>query len=439
MRPRKLIALSMFALAGGLTACGSSPDDPGNVPPDASGDGGSDPGDGGVEPPASPRVLYGFDRRHSPITRDVMERLRAIASASSGDQRVFAKVGDSMTYDNQFLRCFDGGNVDLGERVGLRPTIEYYLAGDADGSSPFARNSISAFNGATAEAMLADTPSRLERELAEIRPLLGVVMLGTNESRRGVPLDTFARNLWTIIDRMLEAGTIPLVSTIPANTSDAWADVQIPRFNLAIRGIAQGRQIPFVDLHRTLNSLPNRGISNDGVHLSVAPGGGCLWTASGLQHGYNTRNLVTIESLYVARLALEGTPSDDAAITLAGSGTPDDPYLAPWPFADIADTRRGEATITDHGCPGGRAQPGKELVYHFDLPRQVRLHAQVITRGSTDVDLQVIVDGACRARGDDSVTVTVGPGPIQIIVDTPVDDAEGEFLLVAGPRVNPPS
>jgi hypothetical protein len=55
------------------------------------------------------------------------------------------------------------------------------------------------------------------------------------------------------------------------------------------------------------------------------------------------------------------------------------------------------------------------------------------------VDAHVLAGGTCRASGDDSVIVTVGPGTIQIVVDTPVEAGEGEFLLLVGPRVNPPS
>ena len=419
-------AMPMLAVAG----CGSSnPDDTG-ASPDAGSDASPGAADAAVDPLPAQRVLYTFDRRHSPITPELVDRLAAVGSTATGGDLVFAKVGDSMSADREFLHCFDGGIVDLGDRAALASTIDHYMAGNAAGLSPFRRNSAAAYNGATAETLLAGTPPPLDEELAAIAPRLAVIMIGTNDIRRGGELGTFAANLWRVTERALANGTIPLLSTIPANTGDPWADVQIPRTNLAIRGIAQGLQVPFVDLHRALSPLPNRGISSDGVHLSVAPGGGCLWTSDGLQHGYNTRNLVTIEQLNRLRSALAGTASDPSAPTLAGAGLASDPFVVPWPFADIGDTRDGEALVGEHGCTSGRAQPGKELVYELTLPSQVRLHAQVITRDGTAVDVHVLAGGTCRASGDNSVIVTVGPGTIQIVVDTPVETGEGEFLLV---------
>jgi lysophospholipase L1-like esterase len=439
-------AVRFVALIGALAGCESSPAahapdaplDGGAVPPDAAGD--ETISDGGTEPPGPPpHVLYPIDRRHSPITPEIVDRLTALAAASTGKPLVFAKIGDSLTRSTEFLHCFDGGTVDLADRVALGSTITYYLSGVAGATSPFARTSLASFNGATAETMLGTDPPRLDPELAAIDPLLGIVMLGTNDVRRGRPLEAFARDLWTNSDRMLAAGTIPLFSTIPPNTGDPWADVQIPRVNLAIRGLAQGLQVPVVDLHRALGALPNRGISSDGVHLSIDPGGSCRWTASGLQYGYSMRNLVTIEQLHRVRAALAGTAGDPSADLRPGTGRAADPYRVPWPYADLGDVRTGEAAVSDHGCPGGRPLSGKELVYELTLPTQIRLHAQVITRDATDVDILVIAGGTCRAWGDDAVIVTVGPGTVQIVVDTPVAGSEGEFLLVVGPRANPPS
>jgi hypothetical protein len=435
--------LPALGLAVGLAACGSSGG--GDSAPD-----GIDPrpdagvqGDSNDDAPIAPRahVIYPLDRRHSPITPELVEYFASIDGANvvPGAERAFMKVGDSMTRASEFLRCFDGGTVDLADRAGLAPTIDYYMHGDAAGRTPYARVSDAAFNGATGELVLAGSPSPLASELAAFHARLGVVMLGSNDVRRGRSLDAFAGDLWAVADQLLDAGTLPLLSTIPANTGDAWADVQIPRFNLAIRGIAQGLQVPLVDLHRALSPLPNRGIGSDGVHLSIAPMGACVWTTAGLQYGYNTRNLVTVEMLNRVRAALAGVASDDVAEVRLGSGRADDPYRSSWPFADLGDTRTGDAVVDDHGCTNGRAQPGKELVYQLELPAQVRLHAQVIAGGATDVDIHVIAGGTCRGTGDREVIVTVGPGPVTIVVDTPDPASEGRFLIVAGPRVNPPS
>ena len=434
---------AVFA-AGCLVACGGGGADGNADDADAGVDGGNaEPGeDAGIDAPTDPgplgRVLYPLDRRHSPITPEVVQRLSTMAAAPRANQ-VFMKVGDSITFADEFLRCFDGGTVNLADRAALQPTIHHYLGGSIDDATPFMRASFSAYNGATSASLLEGSPSKLARELTASSARVGVTMIGTNDVRRGRSLDDLVTDLWTIVDAQLAAGTIPLLSSIPANSNDAWADVQIPRWNLAIRGLAQGRQVPFMDLHRALSPLPNRGLSSDGVHPSVAPAGACVWTSDALQYGYNMRNLVTIESLARVRAALAGTASDASATMLSGEGTAAAPHVVPYPFADLGDTRTGEALASTHGCGSMRANPGREVVYTIDLPAQVRLHAQVIDRGATDVDLHVIQGGDCKGAGDSSVVVTVGPGPVTIVVDTPAEANEGEFLLVLGPRVNPPA
>src|SRR5688572_23100139 len=90
---------TLFA-AGCIVACGGGAD--GELGPDAGpavdaglDDGGADasPDAPGTEPTA--RVLYPLDRRHSPITDEVVARLATMAAAPRANQ-VFMKVGDSI-------------------------------------------------------------------------------------------------------------------------------------------------------------------------------------------------------------------------------------------------------------------------------------------------------------------------------------------------------
>ena len=346
---------------------------------------------------------------------------------------MFAKIGDSITAAPEFLRCFDGGPVVLGTAAPLAPTIAHFLQGDAAGRSPFARVSVAAIAGATVQDALAGSPCAVERELDTIDPRIAVIMFGTNDVRYGRSLEAFAADLWTLVDLVIARGTIPLLSTIPANNGDAWADARIPWFNRAIRAIAQGRRIPLVDLHHVLAPLPARGLSSDGIHPSVAASGGCLLTEVGLTYGYNARNLITIEALDRTRAALGGSPADATAPVRAGRGLVGDPFIGALPLLDLHDTRAGVAAIASYGC-GGPAQVGHEVVYRLALSAPVTIEAHVITRGQTDVDVHLLVGGAtptaCVASGDRRVTATVGPGTAFIVVDAPAVASEGEYLLI---------
>ncbi|MCA9674541.1 MAG: SGNH/GDSL hydrolase family protein, partial [Myxococcales bacterium] len=389
-------------------------------------------------------VLYPEGRRHSPITGEVAAHLRAIADAGPGqDDHVFAKIGDSITEGAGFLRCFDGGKVDLDGRRRLRATIDHFLAGDADGVSPFARASVAAVSGWSARGPLDGTPSYLDQELATLAPRYATVMFGTNDvDYRGH--DRFASDLWTIVDTLIDHGVVPVLSTIPPRDDDAEVDARVPVFNQLIRALAQGRQIPLVDFHAELMALPDHGLWRDGVHPSTSHHGACDLTAEGLQSGYDVRNLITLEGLDRARRAVAGEAAPDHEAThRLGRGSHDDPFVADGATVDLGDTRGGERLIDRYdGCGADQDERGPEIVYRLDLDHEAVVEAYVVDRDDTDVDVHILagdLDGAaCVGRGHQDASATVGPGPVYVVVDS-FTDADGtahagEYLLAIRTR-----
>ncbi|MBA2543113.1 MAG: SGNH/GDSL hydrolase family protein, partial [Deltaproteobacteria bacterium] len=414
------------------TPSGNRPDD--GVPdPDAPTDSqpylpdASPPADGAPLPGGT--VLYAEGPLHSPITPAIAARLQAI-TAPGLSRQVFAKVGDSITVSPEFLYCFDG-SFDLGAHDELAPTLSYFKTGDAAGTTPFSRDSLAARGGTTAADALAGDPCTLESELAEVDPRIAVVMFGTNEVRFGWTLDAAGTKLWALIDQTITRGTIPILSTIPGTVGFAEGDAQIPSFNRIVRAIAQGRHLPLVDFNRALEPLPNNGISSDQLHPSAAPGGGCVLTTAGLQYGYNMRNLVTLEALARVDAALDGEPANGAAPTRAGSGVAADPFVGALPLVDLVATTAGESAISNHGC--GAPSTGHEVVYRVTLSQSTQLEAFVVDPDGVDVDVYIIAGGTC-VSGDASATATVGPGPVDIVVDARTAGSDGEFILVVQPR-----
>ncbi len=378
---------------------------------------------------SSAPVLYAEGNRHSPITAAVVARLKDIASAST-DPRVFAKVGDSITVAPSFFSCFDGGAVDLAGRSDLSATRSYFMAGDAAGTTPFARVSLAAKGGTTALDALTGNPSPLVQELTATEPKIEVVMFGSNEARYDWTADEFGTYLWTLIDATIARGTVPVMSTIPANTGYPAADARIPTYNRVIRAIAQGRGVPLVDLHLELEPLPDRGISSDGIHPSVAPEGGCVLTSAGLQYGYNVRNLLELEALGRTRAALAGTAANTTAPTRGGHGSEADPFTGLFPLVDLGDTRLG-FTHVPHGCG---ASSGRQVSYRLVIPRSMTIDAMVVDRPGTDVELRILVGGVCLATGSVTASATVPAGAVDVIVDARTPQDEGEFLVVIEPR-----
>jgi peptidoglycan/LPS O-acetylase OafA/YrhL len=414
---------SIAGVDGGVRGDGRRPDGDAMLDPDV--DASVDAATTGV----ARTVLYAEGLRHSPITAALAARLQAIAGATM-DARVFAKVGDSITVAPSFFSCFDGGAVDLGGRSDLSATRTYFMSGDAAGATPFARTSLAAKGGTTAKDALTGSPSPLAQELAAIDPQIEVVMFGSNEARFDWTFDEFGTNLWNLIDATIANGTIPVMSTIPANTGYAAADARIPTFNRVIRAIAQGRGLPLIDLHAALEPLPDRGISSDGIHPSVAPDGGCVLTPAGLQYGYNVRNLLELEALGRTRAALAGSPPDASAPTRDGQGSEADPFTGLFPLVDLGDTRLG-ATHVDHGCG---ASSGHEVAYRIAVPHGMTIDATVVDRPGTDVELRILVGGVCLASGSVTASATVPAGDVEILVDARASQDEGEYLLVVQPR-----
>jgi peptidoglycan/LPS O-acetylase OafA/YrhL len=379
------------------------------------------------------RVLYPEDQLVSPLTPDLAAGLARIAAPTAA-AHVFAKIGDSMTASASFATCFDA-SPDLGTHTELAATRSFFAAGDAAGSTPYARASLAATGGWTTTDELTGNPAPLDQELTALAPRYGAILLGTNDVRFGRAIDAFACDLWEVVDRTIARGTIPILSTMPAMHGDPGANARIPLFNRVIRAIAQGRGVPLVDLHRALAALPEDGLGSDGIHPTAAPEGACALTSSGLGYGYNWRNLLTLQALDRARRSTSET-IDRSAPRRAGAGSHASPYRAAWPLVDLADTRTGEATFSTYAC--GITATGHELVYRVDLGARTAIDAYAIGRAPVAADV-AILDGAlaataCVAGGAKTATATVGPGPVYIVVDSPTAMTEGEVVVVVQPH-----
>jgi hypothetical protein len=397
-----------------------------------------DDGPPGDAPAPLGHVLYREDQLLSPITSDVAAALVEIAARAPTAERVFGKIGDSMTATQSFVACFEP-TPDLGAHDNLAGTLAYFRDGNAAGATPYARSSLAAKGGWTTADLLnaSSGASPLARELAAIAPRYGLVLLGTNDVRFGRTVDAFGADLWAVIDQTIEAGTIPILSTMPAMHGDPGANARIPLFNRVIRAIAQGRSLPLVDLHLALSTLANEGISGDGLHPTVAPTGACALTEAALAYGYNQRNLLALQGLDRARRAVAGETLNPSAPRRVGTGTHADPFRGPLPLVELADTRAGEARFASYpGC--GLTTSGHEQVFRIDLTTATAIDAYVVDRGPVDIDVAILdgslAAGACVAGGDRQASATVGPGPVFVIVDSREVTTEGELVLVVQAR-----
>lgn len=410
----------------------------------------TDAGPADAEPPPEGPARYVGGRLHSPLTPWVRDRLLEYRARDNRQDDVFAKIGDSLTVSNAFLDCFAGPNVDLAGRVALQSTIDHFLGGDAGGTDPFSRESVAATVGWSAISALRGSPSPIDQELAAVDPRFAVVMFGTNDIQRD-NITAYADEMFDVVDLLLSQGVIPLLSSIPPRGDSAAADAKVPVYNAVVRGIAEGRQVPFVDLELALRALPGYGLAGDRLHGSTYQADGrylpCVFTQAGLQHGYNWRNLLTIEALnrVVGTLLDGGEAPDPPEAGPMGTGTPVDPILIDsLPFTHVADTREALSDVIDRypGCNAPQDESGPEIVYRLDLDQATTVRALVFDRGGIDIDIHLLGEpdpATCLDRDHNGFEASLEAGTWYFVLDTFVaadgTAAAGEYLwvLVADP------
>lgn len=386
--------------------------------------------------------FYPTNAVHSPLSSAVVDNIRSIVASGIGADDVFMSVGDSITVGSGNLRCFGGSAVDLGDYESLASTVEFFRNGDADGSEPFSRDSLSARVGKTAKWALSGSPSPVEAELNALEPSIALVQYGTNDMQFGSTfasaLPGFYSNLGDLLDVIVDDGVVPVLFTIPPRVDRESARSWVPMYNLAIRGIAQSRSLPLVDFNLTLADLPGHGLVGDGIHLGSAPSGACDLSEDGLRHAYNNRNAAALTALGRVSEALRTGEAQDAPAIREGDGTSDAPFvIGALPFVDAGDTElRGSTDVDRYDCSSAN-EGGAEVWYRLELSERTTIRAMVVDAAQTDVDVQIVgesLDGTgCVARNDRLVEITLDAGVHHIAVDTFVSAGTprgGEYLLM---------
>jgi len=223
---------------------------------------------------------------------------------------VFAKVGDSITAYEPFLFPIGDGKFDVGRNWRLLPVIKRFLARDlGDGMNSFNRVSHAGVRawGAEHALMVGLSPcpglTPMECEIQQIKPAFAIVMFGTNNVDRN--LEEFKPAMEKLVDILIAHGVIPVLSTIPDAPWTQQAAAEAHLANRFILELGVRRKIPVINYWRALQDLPDRGISADGVHPSVAPEGSGVFTESALRYGHNMRGYTWLMTLRKLTAALE--------------------------------------------------------------------------------------------------------------------------------------
>lgn len=404
---------------------------------------------GGDVPPAGP-ATYPADRVHSPITASVAEGLRERVDPSLAAD-VFMKTGASTDVNANNLHCFAGDDVELGRHGALADGLAFWLAGDAAGTSSFDRESAATEAGRSAGWAIEGDPAPIDVEIDAIAPSVALVHFGTNDMELGVTpltaLPGFYEAMSELLDALEARGVVPVLVGLTRRGDDPDADRFIGLYNAVIRGMAQARQVPWLDAHLAIDPLPGHGLGPDGLHLEAYDLGACVLDRSGLDHGYNVRNLEQLVSLDRLRRVLvedEGALDDDEPATAppTGTGLAREPFaIATLPFADARDTAvDGTAAIDAWGGCSDSDESGAEIVYTLTVEQDAPVRIVALDRIGVDVDVHLLgatVDPeGCVARDDTALATTLQAGTHHVVVDTWAGDGAahaGAYLLVVVP------
>jgi hypothetical protein len=236
------------------------------------------------------------------VPAEVSDAMRAVylrGIARGNDPTHFSIIGDCQNVSSYFLATFEKpGDYSLGaEYEYLRPTIDYY-------QGSFSRVSLAVQGGYNAAAVISPLradpkkcnpgESPLDCELNAWRPTIVIVSMETWWSHK--PAEEYDKYMRKVLDRIIEFGAVPIIATKADNLE---GDHSI---NAAIAQLAYEYEIPLWNFWAAVQPLPDKGLSDDGFHLTFARN--FFDDPKRMQNAWPWRNLTALQALDAVRKGL---------------------------------------------------------------------------------------------------------------------------------------
>jgi hypothetical protein len=209
------------------------------------------------------------DWQNWPVVPTVSQEMKTLFQhglALGNNPAAFSKIGDGEISTVWFLTQYDLGPSEfhLGDHSELLPVIEQF-------SGSFERVGLAAGRGYSTTIILGRvmagtkdcTPgeTHLDCELRVFHPSFAVISLGTNQVWQP---EVFEPELRKIIERLLEAEVVPILSTKADNLEGNH------RINTIIVRLAYEYDLPLWNFWRVVQPLPAHGLQADHEHLTYA-------------------------------------------------------------------------------------------------------------------------------------------------------------------------
>ena len=379
------------------------------------------------------KVRYASSDRHSPIACGVLDNIQSIADNGLHDNAVFMKVGDSITANGDFMGCFATENPSMAAYgLGyLQPTVDHFLSGNIN---PYTRQSLAALSSQSADWAFSGSPSPILQELNATDAAYAVVMFGTNDlwwgggpSNVAQKYRRYTGNMWKLVEQLTDNGVVPVLSTIPPhNGLPSWFHDLVPTLNDIVRGLAENKQIPYMNLYDTLLPIPNNGLGGDGIHLNrMEYNQVCNFSETGLDYGYNNRNLLTIESLdrvYNA-VAYGDEYAQTYPLAFVGEGTASDPV-------EIDEIPFTASFGTSHAVGNSCASNMSGAAYELTVSNSQTLRLLALTRNESSPTISITdSSGNCVVSSASMVERTFGAGTYNVYASRPSGSDEVLFVV----------
>jgi hypothetical protein len=300
MRKKSIIWIGLGVLLLGMGAALST--SPGAQ---AQGDPTPAPVDDPVMGEFDPASVADIDLAELPVVPEISEQARLIYldGLDRGlNPNTFAKVGDCMTDNPNFLLPIGDDNYDLGEYESLGGVIEQYGGDELDSFGRVSQAAAGGFNTSSLlDAMWAnpefceagETPLSCEYRI--MQPSVALIMFGTNDVYY---LDEaqYEYSLRSIIVETIRNGTLPVLSTFPLRPE---FPEKSALYNQIVAKVALDYDIPLINLWRALEPLPNQGVDPVETTHMTSPDDGTAahFNEENLQTGFVVRNLATLQTL----------------------------------------------------------------------------------------------------------------------------------------------
>ncbi len=212
----------------------------------------------------------------------------------------FSKVGDCGSTPAWFLGDFDRGVkfFNLGAYQDMLGVIQQF-------NGSFDRTSLAGRAGFNASSVFATiwsdrsqchaNESPLACEYRVNQPSMAFIMLGSNDVWHP---DTFEPQMRKIIEYSIQNGVIPILSTKADNDEGNYS------INATIAKLAVEYDIPLWNFWRAVQDLPDKGLQEDGVHLTWGPNR--FDDQAVMKRAWPIRNLTALQTLDAVWRAVTG-------------------------------------------------------------------------------------------------------------------------------------